>query len=146
MAAIVWVGSMIFTSLVVQPVLRQLLPTEQRLAVYQEIGRRYRPVQWGSWSVLLATGGQKLWRLRGAPEAFRGGFGRVLGVKLALVLAMGVLSLLHAYRWGPELVRMGPRHPGYRAAAARMAFWGAVNLGLLGAIVLCGALLRFGGL
>lgn len=142
MAAIVWVGGMVFTSLVVQPALRQAAPG-LRLALYKEIGRRYTPVQWGTWGVLIATGAFKLWGLRATPEVFWGPFGRILAVKLALVAAMAVLSLLHACRWGPRLVETGPGHPDYPALASRAAFWGKVNLLLLAAIVFCAAMLRY---
>lgn len=143
MAAILWVGGVMCTALVVQPVLRRQLAPEDRLDVYREIGRRFSLIQWGSWAVLIATGGAKLWGLRTTPEVFHGPFGRILAVKLVLILFMAVLSLLHSYRWGPRLIEIGPGHAEYGALSRRMAFWGAVNLGFLAAIVFCAALLRF---
>lgn len=143
MAAILWVGGNLFTSLVVQPVLRAQLAPRDRLAVYREVGRRFTPLLWGTWALLAGTGFWKLWALRGAPDVFYGPFGRILAVKLALVLAMAVLSLLHTYRWGPRLVELGPGHPEYGALVSRMSLWGAVNLALLAAIVFCAVLLRY---
>lgn len=143
LAAILWVGGTLATSLVVQPVLRRHLTEAQRGAVYGELGRRLTSLQWWTWGVLLATGGHKLWELRGTPEVFFGPFGRVLAVKLSLVAAMGVLSLIHARSWGPALAG-GGLEPAARAALARKAaFWGKVNGALMAAIVLCAALLRF---
>lgn len=143
MAAILWVGSVLFAALVVQPVLRRCLEPEARLAVYREIGRRFTPLQWGAWAVLLATGLAKLRGLRATPDVFYGPFGRILAVKLALVGVMAVLSLLHTYRWGPRLIEAGPGHPEYPRMVSRMALWGKVNLLLLSLIVFCAALLRY---
>lgn len=143
MAAVLWVGGTLATSLVVHPVLRSRVADAQRAAVYAELGRRLSWLQWGTWSVLLATGLWKLWALRHSPEAFTGPFGRVLAVKLVLVAAMVELSLLHAQSWGPKLAA-GGLGPAERAAlAAKAAFWGKVNGALMAAIVFCGALLRF---
>lgn len=143
MAAVLWVGGTLATSLVVHPVLRGHVADATRAAVYGELGRRLSWLQWGTWSVLLATGLWKLWGLRHSPEAFLGPFGRVLAVKLALVAAMVVLSLLHARSWGPALAG-GALAPARRAALARQAaFWGKVNGALMAAIVFCAALLRF---
>lgn len=143
MAAIVWVGGVLFTSLVLQPVLRVSIPPEQRLALYREVGKRFSPLQWGLWGALIASGSVKLWGLRGTPQVFYGPFGRILAAKLALILAMGAVSVAHAYWWGPALVAAGPAHPQYGALARRSAFWGKVNVLLLLAIVYCAALLRF---
>lgn len=143
MAAVLWVGGTLATSLVVHPVLRGRLPDAERAAVYGELGRRLSLLQWGTWSTLLATGLWKLWGLRHTPDVFFGTFGRVLAVKLALVAAMVWLSLLHARSWGPALAD-GRLEPAARAALARKAaFWGKVNGGLMAGIVFCAALLRF---
>lgn len=143
LAAVLWVGGTLATSLVVQPVLRSRLADAQRAAVYGELGRRLSWLQWATWSVLLATGLWKLWGLRHSPAVFAGSFGRVLAVKLLLVAAMVELSLLHAQSWGPALAE-GRLEPAARAALARKAaFWGKVNGALMLAIVFCAALLRF---
>lgn len=143
MGAILWVGGTLFTSLVLQPALRGRLEEGQRLALYAELGRRLSWVQWGTWSLLLATGLFKLWELREAPDVFAGSFGAVLAVKLAFVAAMVALSLLHAWSWGPALAKGGLDAACRGALARRAAFWGKINGGLMLAIVFCGALLRF---
>lgn len=142
-AAILWVGGTLFTSLVVQPVLRARVPEGARLEVYREVGRRLTKVQWGTWSVLLATGLYKLWSLRQTPDVFFGVWGRILAVKLTLASAMVALSLIHSLAWGPALVAASGT-PAARAALARKAaFWGKVNGLLMLAIVFCAALLGF---
>ena len=141
MAAILWVGGTLFTSLVVQPVLRAQLSDSARMAVYREVGRRLTQVQWWTWGILGATGAWKLWPLRTTPDVFLGPFGFVLAVKLALVASMAALSLIHSLTWGPALVSGAAAD---RAALARRAaFWGKVNGLLMAAIVFCAALLRF---
>lgn len=143
MAAILWVGGTLFTSLVIHPVLRRQVADAARLSVYREVGRRLTFLQWATWAVLLGTGLYKLFSLRGTPEVFFGVFGKILAVKLSLVAAMVALSLIHSLAWGPALVRAGGT-PGERAALARKAaFWGKVNGLLMLAIVFCAALLRF---
>lgn len=141
MAAIVWVGGTLFTSLVVQPVLRARLSEDARMGVYREVGRRLTAVQWTTWGVLLATGSIKLWSLRETPEVFLGPFGKILGVKLTLVACMVSLSLIHTYVWGPALVGGDPA--GRAALVRRAAFWGKVNAVLMMGIVFCAALLRY---
>jgi putative copper export protein len=143
MAAAVWVGGNLAVALVVQPALRAVLPPERRLPVYRLIGRRFSALQWACWAVLLATGLQKLWGLRTTPSVFAGPFGAILAVKLCLVGAMVALSLAHARVWGPRLLALRPGAPGFAETAARMAFWGRVNAGLMAVIVGCGALLRY---
>jgi uncharacterized membrane protein len=133
LAAVLWVGGTLCLSLVVQPALRRVLGENERRAVYRVVGERLNVLQWGTWSVLLATGVWKLWLL--------GSFGRVLAVKLALVAAMVVLSLLHALAWGPALVSGTLAEPERAVLAGRAAFWGKVNAALLLAIVFCGVLL-----
>lgn len=143
LAAALWVGGNLAVALVVQPALRQALPPEARAPVYRLLGRRFAALQWSCWAVLLATGGHKLWGLRTAPAVFAGPFGAILGVKLCLVAAMVGLSLAHGKVWGPRLLELSPRDPAFAAAAARLAFWGRVNAGLMVLIVGCAALLRY---
>jgi copper resistance protein D len=142
-AAIVWVGGTLFTSIVVQPVLRAALPEDRRLAVYAELGRRLSAVQWATWSVLLLTGLWKLWSIHETSEVFDGSFGRILAVKLSLVAIMVVLSLVHSLSWGPALTRGGLSQAARTALARRAAFWGRLNGFVMLAIVFCAVLLRY---
>jgi len=143
MAAILWIGGTLAVSLVIHPVLRAELPDDARMAVYREIGRRFAKVQWWTWGVLAATGGWKLWSIRGTPQVFLGPFGKILSVKLALVAGMAALSLIHALVWGPALASGAGAPAGRAALARRAAFWGRINGLLMIGIVFCAALLRF---
>jgi putative copper export protein len=143
MAAIVWVGGTLFTSIVVQPVLRATLPEDRRMAFYAEIGRRLSVVQWTTWSILLLTGLYKLWGVRETPEVFYGPFGRILAVKLSFVAIMVALSLVHSLSWGPAMTRGGLTPAARGALARRAAFWGRINAFVMLAIVFCAVLLRY---
>lgn len=143
MAAILWVGGTLATSLIIHPVLRSQVPEDARMAVYREMGKRFTKVQWWTWGILAGTGTLKLWSLRSTPDVFLGPFGKILAVKLTLVAAMAALSIVHGVVWGPALANKTVA-PSARAALARKAaFWGKMNGLLMIAIVFCAALLRF---
>ena len=142
-AAIIWVGGTLFTSIVVQPVLRASLTEDRRLAVYAEMGRRLSAVQWTTWSVLLLTGLYKLWGVHETPEVFYGPFGRILTVKLSFVAVMVALSLVHSLSWGPALTHGGLAPAARAALGRRAAFWGRINGLVMLAIVFCAVMLRY---
>ncbi len=143
MAAILWVGGTLFTSVVIQPVLRRELPEAARMSIYREVGRRLTKLQWITWGVLISTGLWKIAPMRWEPELWHGPFGRVLAVKLSLVALMMGLSLVHSFVWGPALVGGGLAPAARAALAGRAAFWGKVNGLVLMGIVFCAALLRY---
>ena len=55
LAAIVWVGGMLFLALVVVPATRRL-PAVERASLFDLVGRRFRAVGWACVALLLATG------------------------------------------------------------------------------------------
>ncbi|MBI4062925.1 MAG: DUF4149 domain-containing protein [Elusimicrobia bacterium] len=145
LAAISWAGGMIFTSLVLGPILRQKMAPNARMPLYQEVGRKFKTLQLHSLIILLATGGHKLWRLTRGGDLFSSGMGTVLEIKLALVAVVLVLTYLHTYRWGPALTAMAgqEQNPAFRGLSQKMAFWGRANLALVILIILASALLHF---
>ena len=145
MAAVTWIGGMIFTSFVLQPVMRVLLKPQERMPLYYEMGKKFKVIQFVCLLVLLATGLQKLWQLRDSPAIFHSSFGNILAVKLILVLAVLVLSVCHSFIWGPQLtaLRNEPESPIFQQLISKMVFWGRLNMTLAVAIVFCATLLRF---
>lgn len=145
MAAVTWIGGMIFAAMILQPVMRRSFTPEVRMPLYRDIGSRFKAVQLACLGILLATGLQKLWTLRETPEVFHSAYGMILGVKLALVAAVSILSALHSYVWGPQLtaLRNESASPAYAALMRKLVFWGMINLHLAFAIIFCAALLRF---
>jgi uncharacterized membrane protein len=145
MAAIIWIGGMIFASLVLQPVLRKALSPEIRMPIYQDMGKRFKTIQLTSLGILLATGVFKLWGFKDKPEIFFSPFGAILAIKLTLVACVIFLTGLHSYAWGPRLVALAHQAQDveYRTVMGKLVFWGRINLALSVAVIFCAALLRF---
>ena len=96
LAAVVWIGGMLFLGLVLTPVLRNQPPAE-RAALLSAVGRRFLKIGWTALGVLLLTGAI-LWSLR----AFQ--ITHALAMKLILVAVIVYLSILHDFSLGPRLV------------------------------------------
>lgn len=101
LAAMFWIGGTLFFSLVLIPSLRGL-PPPQRTDLMSRIGQRYRRTGWISLAVLLVTGLIRLHQLEFAPLA-AGGW---IWAKLALVLVMVGLTLLHDLLLGPRSIQI----------------------------------------
>lgn len=144
MSAIIWIGGMVFASWVLQPVLSRSLSASLRMPLYREMGKRFKMIQLAALGALLATGAYKLWELGITVDVFGLPYGRVLMMKLTLVLAVIILSALHSYIWGPQLTKLKDQEgsAAYQAVLKKLYFWGRVNLALAVGIVFCGALLR----
>lgn len=131
-AAIAWIGGMVFVALVLVPVLRRESP-RMRAALLDAVGRRFRTVGWIALGVLIVTGIGNL-RNRGLPwervfsaDLFTGLFGRLLLVKLTFVLVTLVLSGIHDWVLGPAATRTaqqtGPAAEERAARLRRGASW-----------------------
>lgn len=98
-AAACWVGGLLFFALVLVPVIRR--SRDARMAeLVRAVGLRFRLVGWVSLAVLIATGIANL--LYRAPLStladaafWLSDFGRLLLLKLALVVLMLLVSLAH---------------------------------------------------
>lgn len=145
MAAIIWIGGMIFAAIILQPVMRKSLTPEVRMPIYHDIGKRFKLIQLICLGVLIGTGLQKLWSLRTTPDIFYSTFGAILGVKLTLVICVIALTVFHSYVWGPKLTALSQSSQGseYQRTMQTLVLWGRVNLTLSLAIIFCASLLRF---
>ena len=95
-AAIAWIGGMLFVALVLVPVLRRG-PRELRAALLDRVGRRFRTVGWAAIAVLLVTG---VWMIL----SFFGGFAHA-PMYINIMMALGLL-MVALYAWlfhGPWL-------------------------------------------
>jgi uncharacterized membrane protein len=132
LAAITWIGGMLFIALVLVPVTRGLADPALRSRLVQAAGRRFRAVGWIALGALVATGLANLWLrpyLVWTPR-FQWKVGLVV-----LALALGVL---HDFVLGPRAGR-----PGADPALRGRASWVArVNLLVVLAIVFLGLALR----
>lgn len=142
MAAVAWLGGMIFTAFLLGPVLRARLTPEARLPLIREVGLRFKHLEWSCLAILIGTGTWKIATAGPLAAVFDGAYGRVLVLKLHLVAAMLVLSALHTFAWGPRLAELRPGTQEQAALTRRVVFWARVNLGLGLAVVFCAALLR----
>lgn len=145
LAAMLWLGGMFFLAAVGAPVLRTVEPAELRQRLFDALGIGFRRVGWIAVAVLIVTGAINL-QYRGylsaaglgSAEFWRTPFGRTLAVKLAAVLVMIVIGIVHDFRLGPLA---GDAKPGseealrYRRQAAILARWTA----FFGLIVLVAA-------
>ena len=98
-AACSWVGGILFFALVLVPALRKV-PGPSSHQLVMAVGRRFRVIGWSSVAVLILTGiGNVLYRVPASQlltvEFWQSPWGRMLCLKLGLVLAMLCLAIAH---------------------------------------------------
>ena len=142
-AAIFWLGGIFFLAAVGAPVVRAVEPLALRAQLFRTLGRRFRRLAWAAIVVLLVTGVANL-GLRGLlwPALTDGAFwhtayGHALAAKLACVLLMIVLSVVHDFVVGPMASRVQQGTPEARRLALSSAWVARVNvvLGILLVVV-----------
>jgi len=99
LGACTWVGGILFFGLVLVPALRRA-PGPKTHELVRAVGRRFRVVGWTSVAILLVTGvANVLYRVPGpvllSAEFWQSGWGQMLSLKLALVLAMIGVGVAH---------------------------------------------------
>src|SRR5512134_1899827 len=94
LAAISWIGGMMFLSLVLAPLFRRVGLSGERLLLFRDIARRFRVLVWLDMGLLVGTGGILIDQ-RGLSFIGVGSWPRPLQVKLALVFCLVALSLWH---------------------------------------------------
>ena len=132
LAAVTWIGGMLFIALVLVPVTRRLEDPALRARLVREAGRRFRTVGWIALGVLLATGLANLWFVPIFLASPR------FHAKLALVVMALGLAAVHDFALGPRAGRPGA-HPALRARASWVA---RLNVLVVLAIVALGLSLR----
>jgi putative copper resistance protein D len=113
-AAITWIGGMLFIALVLVPVARRLADPTVRVKLVQDTGRRFRTVGWIALGVLVVTGLLNLWIHPGLLASPR------LHWKLGLVMLALILSVLHDFALGPRAGAPGA-DPALRVRASWLA-------------------------
>lgn len=137
LAALLWLGGLLFLAAAGAPVLRQVEPPELRARLFRRLGESFRRVSWASITVLLATGLLNLhfrgWlgpALSGDATLWSSPTGRSLALKLVCVAVMVLISAVHDF-W------IGPRSSSAKAGSAealRLRAWAAWG-GRINAIV-----------
>lgn len=144
-AAIFWIGGMLFLTLVVAPFLQTIPDPGERSKIYQFVGKKYRLFGWAAIIILLVTGPVILFKLYGlSPSDYFSaathstGFGKALAFKLAFVFIIVVSSFTHDFFFGPK-ARNSPKY----SFIARV--FGRGNLLVALIIVIFAVILRAGG-
>ena len=152
LAALLWLGGMFFLGAVGAPVLRRIEPPALRAQLFHQLGMAFRTAGWAAIAVLLVTGVLNLYfrgflhaAVLGSSAFWATRYGRVLAVKLAIVLLMLVLSAFHDFIHGPAAARHQPGSPA-ALRHRRQAAWLARANALLGiALVFAAVRLARGG-
>jgi putative copper resistance protein D len=131
-AAITWIGGMLFVALVMVPVMRREDPG-LRARLFHATGIRFRTIGWIAVGLLIATGLGNIWLNPSLLHLPR------LHWKLGLVALALVLAVVHDFVLGPRAGRPGAS-PSMRVRASWIA---RVNVLVVLVIVLLGlSLLR----
>ncbi|MFQ5579999.1 MAG: DUF4149 domain-containing protein [Nitrospiria bacterium] len=101
-AAMFWIGGMLFFVLVFIPSVREGLSDTQKTALISRVGKRFRTCGWIALGLLIGTGLLILY-LGGLSLS---DYGRPLWIKLSLVFLMISLSFLHDVVLGPRSIRV----------------------------------------
>ncbi|MDI3339456.1 MAG: DUF4149 domain-containing protein [Sphaerobacter sp.] len=107
LAAIAWIGGMLFILLVLLPVLRRALPPTERTLLFARVGQRYGVLSWIALSILVVTGflnGERrgiAWQ-----HLLDSDYGRTLALKLLFVALVIVIALVHAFYFGRRIARL----------------------------------------
>lgn len=152
LAAVFWVGGMLFLGLVGAPVLRRVEPASLRARLFRDLGRAFRPAGWGAVGVLVVTGVLNL-HFAGVLRSGRLGsaafwaapYGRTLAWKLAAVTVMVATSALHDFVLGPRAALLDPGSPQALRARSRAAWMARVTALLALAVVVAAVRLARGG-
>ena len=131
----VWIGGMVFLGAVAVPVARASGGPEASRKLITTVARRFAPFAGAAWLLILATG-MGLIHHRGLTlgDLSATDYGQKLLAKLVILLAIGVLALVHGLWQGPSVRRA--EEAGDAAAARRWKITG----GVIDALMLIGSL------
>ena len=102
LAAMSWIGGMIFLSLVLAPLVRSRKAAPEFMALFRLSALRFRFIVWTAIALLLSTG-PILLHQRGLSLFDAGGWPQVLRVKLGLVGLLLLLTFAHDLLLGPRV-------------------------------------------
>lgn len=133
LAAVSWIGGTIFLSLVLAPLVRGRKAAPECMALFRSAAQRFRSVAWSA-IVLLLTTGPLLLHLRGLSLLDSTEWPPVLRIKLGMVGAFLLLSLMHDLLLGSQVRRISAISEGSRSSweqtIVRTASW-VPRVGLL---------------
>lgn len=121
LAAVSWIGGMIFLSLVLAPLVRGRTAAPEFMALFRSAALRFRPLVWVAISVLLATGPMLLSQ-RGIHMTNPASWPGIVTAKLTLVALLLFLTLLHDLVLGPQVSRVSAIPASQRTAGEQVVF------------------------
>ena len=121
LAAVSWVGGMIFLSLVLAPLVRSRKAVPEFMALFRSAALRFRPIVWVAMVILLLTG-PILLSLRGVAVVSPSAWPGIVTAKLALVALLLFLTLLHDLVLGPRVSRVSAIPESQRTAGEQVVF------------------------
>ena len=121
LAAVTWIGGMIFLSLVLAPLVRGRKAAPEFMALFRSAALRFRPVVWISIAILLTTGPMLLSQ-RGLSVMKPAAWPGIVTTKLSLVGLLLFLTLLHDLVLGPRVSRVGAIPESQRTAGEQVIF------------------------
>lgn len=137
LAAIFWIGGMLFTVAVLVPASRHELLRKRKGAFFALVGRKFSRISWFLFLVLIATGVTNL-LTRGyelsdllSSSFWSSSFGGYLFVKLHLFAAVLIISGIHDFYAGPraaELMDKQPDSPKTKRMRKFSSWLGRLNL------------------
>ncbi len=150
LAGMVWIGGMVFFSLVLIPLTRRKEYSDRAAALVRASGERFRAISWICLGILVVTGLINLhfhgftWHSALSRVQWGSPFGLLLAHKLVLVVLILVVSAFHDFYVGPKATAALEAEPGSARAKSyrRTASWLArINLILALAVVVLGVML-----
>jgi copper resistance protein D len=144
LAAVAWVGGMLFLSLILVPELKRQMAEAPRALLFRAVARRFRLLVWGAIALLLMTGPVLL--LSRVPSLIDPSTWPIAArVKLSLVAALLFAVSLHDFWLGPKVGRLKARPDAVRSPAdqlaLRLAPWIGRGVLLLALMVLLAAVI-----
>lgn len=119
LAALVWVGGMVFLSVVLVPVLKRDGGFAQHVMLFRMVAYRFRAVVWGAMGMLIATGAV-LAAGRAIPLTEPWLWPTIFVAKISLVALLFTLTLLHDLVVGPQVRRILGTAEAVRSARDRL--------------------------
>ena len=135
-AAMFWIGGMLFFALVVVPALQQQVKADEKTEIISRIGKRFRIAGWGALGILFASGVLRLYQNR-LPL---GSYGAPFRAKLLLVVVMVLLALLHDFVLGPKSIAMRRTGSAPRIFSSGVRWLARLNL-IIGLLIVFAAVL-----
>ena len=153
LAAMFWLGGMLFLGVIGAPVLRAVEPASLRQKLFQDLGMRFRTAGWIAIGVLVLTGvgnmyfrGWLAWDgVLASSDFWRSGAGSTLLAKLVAVTVMVAVSAVHDFALGPAASRAVAGTPEAMRLRKRAASLARANALIGIAIVVVAVRLARGG-